>query len=83
MVSLTLIVTAKNLNKPGACAKPTAVKTFLKLLLFVYLEKSFTPITKIKIAQINQVKIAASRHCFAVLIIVLAATAPGIPSKIK
>ena len=23
-------MTAKNLNKPGACAKPTAVKTFLK-----------------------------------------------------
>ena len=38
-------VTAKNLSKPGAWAKPTAVNTFLKGT-FVFLSgKSLTPIT--------------------------------------
>ena len=38
-------VTAKNLSKPGAWAKPTAVNTFLKET-FVFLSgKSLTPIT--------------------------------------
>ena len=38
-------VTAKNLIKPGACAKPTAVKTFLKETLVCLSGKSLTPIT--------------------------------------
>ena len=38
-------VTAKNLNKPGAWAKPTAIKTFLKGTLVCLSGKSFTPIT--------------------------------------
>ena len=44
-------VTAKNLNKPGACAKPTAVRTFLNETLVCLSGKSLTPITKMKIAQ--------------------------------
>ena len=76
-------VTAKNLSKPGACAKPTAVKTFLNGTLLCFSGKSFTPITKINIAHINQVKIAVNPDiATAVLITVLAATAPAIPSKI-
>ena len=76
-------VTAKNLNKPGACAKPTAVKTFLKETLVCLSGNNFTPITKIKIAHINQVTIAVRPDiAIAVLIIVFAATAPVIPSKI-
>ena len=51
-------VTAKNLNKPGACAKPTAVKTFLKETFVCLSGNSLTPITKIKIAHISQVIIA-------------------------
>ena len=38
-------VTAKNLIKPGACAKPTAVKTFLNGTLDCLSGKSLTPIT--------------------------------------
>ena len=38
-------VTAKNLNNPGACAKPTAVKTFLKGTFVCLSGKSLTPIT--------------------------------------
>ena len=38
-------VIAKNLNKPGAWAKPTAVKTFLKGTLVCLSGNSFTPIT--------------------------------------
>ena len=38
-------VTAKNLIKPGACAKPTAVKTFLKDTLVCLSGKSLKPIT--------------------------------------
>ena len=38
-------VTAKNLNKPGAWAKPTAVKTFLNGTLVCLSGKSLTPIT--------------------------------------
>ena len=68
-------VTAKNLNKPGACANPTAVKTFLNETLVCLSGNNLTPITKIKIAHISQVTIA-------VLITVLAATAPATPSKI-
>ena len=76
-------VTAKNLSKPGAWAKPTAVKTFLKGTLLCLSGNNFTPITNIKIAQINQVKIAVRPDiATAVLITVLAATAPAIPSKI-
>ena len=76
-------VTAKNLIKPGACAKPTAVKTFLKLTFVCLSGNSFTPITKINIAQTSHVKIAVNPDiAIAVLIIVLAATAPAIPSKI-
>ena len=36
-------VTAKNLNKPGACAKPTAVRTFLKETLVCLSGQSLTP----------------------------------------
>ena len=76
-------VTAKNLNKPGACAKPTAVKTFLKDTFVCLSGNSLTPITNIKIAQISQVNIAVNPdRAIAVLITVLAATAPAIPSKI-
>ena len=38
-------VKAKNLIKPGAWAKPTAVKTFLKETFVCFSGKSFTPIT--------------------------------------
>ena len=38
-------VTAKNLNKPGACAKPTAIRTFLKETFVCLSGKSLTPIT--------------------------------------
>jgi len=76
-------VTAKNLNKPGAWAKPTAVNTFLKDTLVCLSGNSFTPITNIKTAQTNHVRIAVNPDmATAVLIMVLAATAPAIPSKI-
>ena len=76
-------VTAKNLNKPGACANPTAVKTFLKGVLVCLSGNSFTPMTKIKIAHINHVIIAVNPDiATAVLIILFAATAPAIPSNI-
>ena len=76
-------VTAKNLNKPGACAKPTAVKTFLNCTFVCLSGKSLAPITKINIAQTNQVRIAVNPDiAIAVLTIVFAATAPAIPSKI-
>ena len=38
-------VTAKNLNNPGACAKPTAVSTFLNDVLVCLSGKIFTPNT--------------------------------------
>ena len=38
-------VIAKNLNNPGAWAKPTAVKTFLKETFVCLSGKSLTPIT--------------------------------------
>jgi hypothetical protein len=42
---IILGVTAKNRSRPGACAKPTAVSTFLNGT-FVFLSgKSLTPIT--------------------------------------
>ncbi len=76
-------VTAKNLNNPGAWAKPTAVKTFLNDTLDCLSGNSFTPITKMKIAHINQVIIAVNPDmATAVLITVFAATAPAIPSNI-
>ena len=76
-------VTAKNLNKPGAWAKPTAVKTFLKGTFVCFSGNSFTPITNINIAHINHVIIAVNPDiAIGVLITVLAATAPAIPSKI-
>ena len=76
-------VTAKNLRIPGACAKPTAVKTFLKETFVCLSGKSFAPITKMNIAQTNQVRIAVNPDiATAVLTIVFAATAPAIPSKI-
>ncbi len=49
-------VIAKNLNRPGAWAKPTAVKTFLNGTLDCLSGNSFTPITKINIAQTNSRK---------------------------
>ncbi len=76
-------VTAKNLNNPGAWAKPTAVRIFLKETLVCLSGNNFTPITNMNIAQINQVNIAVNPDiAIAVLIIVLAATAPAIPSRI-
>ena len=38
-------VNAKNLIKPGAWAKPTATKTFLKVTLVCLSGNNFTPIT--------------------------------------
>ena len=37
--------TAKNLNKPGACAYPTAISTFLKVTFDSLSENNLTPIT--------------------------------------
>ena len=39
-------ITAKNLNKPGACAKPTVTKTFLKFDSVPGSGNIFIPITK-------------------------------------
>ena len=76
-------VIAKNLNKPGACANPTAVKTFLNDTFVCLSGNNFTPITNINIAHTNQVRIAVKPDiATAVFITVLAATAPAIPSKI-
>ena len=76
-------VIAKNLNKPGAWAKPTAVKTFLNETLVCLSGNSLTPITKIRIAHTNHVKIAVNPDiAIAVFIMVLAAKAPAIPSRI-
>ena len=80
---IKLGVTAKNLNKPGACAKPTAVSTFLNDTLVCLSGNNLTPITKMNNAQINQVRIAVSPDiAIPVLTTVFAATAPAIPSKI-
>ena len=38
-------VTAKNLNSPGECAYPTAIKTFLNGILLSLSGNIFTPIT--------------------------------------
>ena len=51
-------VIAKNLSKPGACAKPTAINIFLNGTLVSLSGKSLTPMTNINIAQTNHVKIA-------------------------
>ena len=76
-------VIAKNLKRPGACAKPTAVNTFLKDTLTCLSGNSLTPITKTSIAQTNHVSIAVNPDiATAVLITVFAATAPATPSKI-
>ena len=76
-------VTAKNLIRPGAWANPTAIRTFLNGTFVCLSGNNFTPITKINIAHINHVKIAVNPDiATAVLITVLAATAPAIPSKI-
>ena len=76
-------VIAKNLNKPGAWANPTAVSTFLNGTFVCLSGNNFTPITNISIAHTNHVKIAVRPDiAIAVLIIVFAATAPAIPSKI-
>ena len=76
-------VTAKNLNNPGEWAYPTAIKTFLKETFVCLSGNNFTPITNMNNAQINHVKIAVNPDiATAVLITVLAATAPAIPSKI-
>ena len=75
-------VTAKNLSRPGACAKPTAIKIFLKGT-FVFLSgNNLTPTTNINKAQTNQVRIDVKPDiAIAVLMIVFAATAPAIPSS--
>ena len=76
-------VIAKNLNKPGAWAYPTEVRTFLNVTLVCLSGKILTPITNIKIDQINHVKIAVRPDiATAVLMTVFAATAPAIPSNI-
>ena len=76
-------VNAKNLIKPGAWAKPTATKTFLKVTLVCLSGNNLTPITYMKIAQINQLRIAVSPDMpTAVFTTVFAATAPATPSYI-
>ena len=76
-------VNAKNLIKPGAWAKPTAIKTFLKGIFVCLSGNNLTPITYIKIAQTNQVKIAVRPdNPIDVFTTVFAATAPAIPSNI-
>ena len=73
---------AKNLSKPGH----EQIQQQSKLLkgIFVCLSgNNFTPITNISIDHTNQVGMAVKPDiAIAVLIIVLAATAPAIPSKI-
>ena len=76
-------VTAKNLRIPGAWAKPTPISIFLKGTLFSLSGNNFTPTTNINILHTNHVSIAVKPDiAIAVLIIVLAATAPAIPSNI-
>ena len=76
-------VTAKNLNKPGACAYPTAISTLLNGIFASLSENNLTPITYINIAHTNQVIMAVRPEIpTEVFIIVLAATAPATPSKI-
>ena len=76
-------VTAKNLSNPGEWAYPTAIKIFLNGTLVSLSGNNLTPITKINNDQTNQVIIAVNPEIpIAVLIIVFAATAPAIPSKI-
>ena len=59
IIGITIVgVIAKNLSRPGACAKPTAISIFLNGTLESFSGKSLTPITNIKRAQTNQVKIA-------------------------
>ena len=48
-------VTAKNLSKPGAWAKPTPINIFLNGTLVSFSGKSFTPTTNINRAQTNHV----------------------------
>ena len=76
-------VTAKNLSKPGAWAKPTPINIFLNGTLVSLSGNNFTPITNINRAQTNHVSIEVNpESATAVLIMVLAATAPAIPSSI-
>ena len=76
-------VTAKNHKRPGAWANPTAVNIFLKDTFDCFSGNNFTPITNINVDQINHVKIAVRPDiATAVLIMVFAATAPAMPSKI-
>ena len=76
-------VTAKNLTKPGACAYPTAINTFLNGVLTSLSGKILMPITYINIDHTNQVKMAVKPEIpIEVLIIVFVATAPATPSKI-
>ena len=80
IVTIKSGVTAKNLKRPGECANPTAVRTFLNDTFVCLSGKIFTPITNIKIDQTNQVMIAVKPDiATAVLITVFAATAPAIP----
>ena len=76
-------VTAKNLNKPGACAKPTPINIFLNGTFVSLSGNSLTPITNMNNDQTSQVRIAVKPDiATAVLIIVFAATAPARPSNI-
>ena len=76
-------VTAKNLINPGAWAYPTDINTFLKGMLLALSGNILTPITKIKIAQTNQVSNAVKPEIpTEVLIMEFAATAPATPSSI-
>ena len=76
-------VTAKNLIKPGACAKPTPINIFLNGTLVSLSGNNFTPTTNMNSAHTNQVIIDVNPDiAIAVLITVFAATAPAIPSKI-
>ena len=76
-------VTAKNLNIPGAWAKPTPINIFLNGTLVSLSGNNFTPTTNINKDHTNHVRIAINPDiATAVLITVLAATAPAIPSNI-
>ena len=75
--------TAKNLINPAACAYPTPIKIFLNGTLLSLSGNSFTPMTYIKSAHTNHVKIAVNPDIpIDDFTIVFAATAPATPSNI-
>ena len=83
IIGITIVgVIAKNLSRPGAWAKPTAINIFLNGILLSLSGKSLTPITNINIAQMNQVNIEViADKPMDVLKKVFAAIAPATPSR--